>query len=395
MTATLERADLMARAAAFGEFADRFSDQADRDRRLPDVVIEEFMRTGLLRMIRSERLGGYEVSPTTYCEVLREIATHSAAAAWVAQVLTMHEWFMSYTDPRLQADVWGDNPDAVVVDAFAPSTNVTEVDGGYLLTGQWKFVSGVMWSDWAALGAIAVVPGGDGTPEPCLMFVPRSAFTIIDDWDPIGLRGTASNSVVGEDMFVPTYRAFPVARVAGTGEPCAERLDDGLLYHVPWSPMLSASIFPASIGIAQRALADFQAWTEKRLRPFEAGAEQRQNPSAQIVLAECSCQIDAAHALALRMTGEIEQYAREGRGVLTPLERARLFAWRGHISRTCAEVVDKLYREAGAHALFPSHPLHRSFRDVHAATAHASLSSADAMMSYGRTLFGGAGHPMF
>ena len=396
MTATLDRrTDLMARATTFGQFAAQFDEQAEQDRRLPDVVVDELVRSGLIRMLRPARLGGLEVDVTTYLEVLREVATHSASTGWIAQVLTVHEWFVAYTDPRLQQEIWDDNPDAIVVDAVAPTGRAEPAPGGFTLSGRWKFVSGVEWCSWAGLGVVAVLPDGDGTGEPCLFFVPRADFDVVDEWNPIGLRGTASNTVVGNDMFVPAHRIFPIARVASTGDPCGARLDDGPLFHVPWTPMLSSSIFPAAIGIAQRAVQDFHAWTEQRVRPYEAGAAQRENPSAQMVLADCWAQMDAVHALSLRFASELERYAAESHPVLTARERARLFAWRGYMSRTCAEVVDRLFREAGAHALFPSHPLNKSFRDVHAATAHASLASADAMMSYGRTLFGGAGHPMF
>lgn len=395
MTTISPRADLMAAATAFGEFAAKFDDEAEQKRRLPDAVVDELVSTGLIRIIRPRRLGGLEADVTTYLEVLREIATHSSSAGWISGVLTAHEWFMAYTDPQLQDEVWGEDPDAIVVDAVAPTGRAEAVPGGFKVSGQWKFVSGVEWCDWAGLGGIAVVPDGGGTPEPCLFFVPRADFTITDDWNPIGLRGTASNTVTGDDLFVPSHRVFPVARVASTGDPCGPRLDDGPLFHVPWTPMLSATLFPVPIGIAQRAVKDFHVWTEGRVRPYEAGAAQRENPSAQMALADCATQMDAVHALSLRFAAELERYAAEGHQTLTPVERARLFAWRGYISRTCAEVVDRLFREAGAHALFPTHPLNRTFRDVHAATAHASMASADAMTSYGRTLFGGAGHPMF
>lgn len=391
---TFDRAELTATADSFGVFASAYEDQADRDRRLPDLVVEELLRTGLVRLVRPARLGGIEADVTTYVDVLRAVAVHSASAAWVMQVLTAHEWFMAYTHPTLQDEIWGDDLDTIVVDAVMPAGRVEPADGGgYTMSGRWKFVSGVEWCHWAALGGLVALPDGDG-PEPCLLFVRRADFEVIDEWDTIGLRGTASNTVVVEDVHVPPHRVFPIARVAATGNPCAQRLDDGPLFHVPWGPMLSASIFPVSVGLAQRAVAQFRAWTEKRIRPFEAGAAQRDNPSARLTLAECAAATDAAYALLLRYGAEMDRYAAQGHSVLAPEERARLFAWRGYIARTCLGVVDRLYNDAGAHAIFPGHPMNRTFRDAHAAASHASLAPGDAMNSYGNTLFGGPGHPM-
>lgn len=393
--ATTVREDFIATAAKLGDFAAEYDDQADRERRLSPLVVEEMFRSGLTRLVRSKRLGGHEVPVSDYVEVLREVSSHSGSAGWVLQVMTIHEWFMSYTHPELQADVYGADPEAVVVDAVPPVGDAKPAAGGFELSGRWRFVSGVEWSTWAAVGAVAVLPDGPGTPEPCLFFVPRREFSIVDEWDTLGLRGTASNTVVVDSVFVPTHRVFPVGRVAATGEPVAERLDDGPLFHVPWGPMLCASIFPASIGIAQHALAEFRNWTEQRVRPYEAGAAQRENPYTQILLAESATRLDAVQALATRYAAELDRRGSDRRTVLTPEERARLFAWRGYISQTSSEIVDRLFRESGGNAQFATHPLHRLFRDSHAAASHASLLTGDSMLSYARAMFGGPGHPMF
>ncbi len=256
-------------------------------------------------------------------------------------------------------------------------------------------MSGIEWADWAAVGAVAVLPDGAGTPEPCLFFVPRADFDVVDEWHSLGLRGSASNTVVVEDVFVPNHRVFPIGRVAATGQPAADTTDDGPLYSVPFGPMLTLCIFPVVIGLAYRALREFRTWTEARVRPYEAGAEQRQNPASQIATAEASARVDAAYALALQYTALLERFGAEKRMTISLEMRERLFAWRGLIATTCTEVVADLYRAAGASALFPGHPLERVFRDVHAANMHASLLYGDAMINYGRSMYGQPGHPMF
>jgi 3-hydroxy-9,10-secoandrosta-1,3,5(10)-triene-9,17-dione monooxygenase len=392
---TLEQTDLIDQARRLGEFAGSLDAQADMDCHLDDAVIEKIKESGLISIVRSRRLGGMEASPTTYIQALEAIAEGSGSAAWVMQVLTIHEWFMSYTSPQLQEEVYGANPHAVVVDAVAPVGIVTPTEGGFQLSGTWRYVSGINWADWAAVGGVTTLEEGAGTPEPCLFFVPKSDLTIEYDWNPIGLRGSASNTVRVEDQFVPIHRVFPIGRVAATGEPAGERLDVGDLYQGPFAPMLCTAIFPITIGLARNALREFRAHTQARVRPYEAGAEQRQNPSAQITLADATARIDAMHALAMQYAGQLEQYASERRTVLSVEERERLFAWRGLIANTCAEVIEGLYRAAGASALFPGHPLERIFRDIHAATVHVSLLYGDAMINYGRSMFGGPGHPMF
>lgn len=390
----LTHAGIVDRARTLGERLSRHEAQADRDRRLPDAAIEELVQSGLVRLIRPARLGGCEAPPTTYVEALREVATHSMSGAWILQVLSVHEWFMAYARPELQEELWGHDRDALVVDSVAPIGEAEAVDGGFRLSGRWRFVSGVEWCSWAALGAVVELPDGDGRPEPCLFVVPREDFQVADEWHSLGLRGTASNTVTVERAFVPEHRLFTLARVAASGEPMGERLDDGLLFRVPWTPMLAAAIYPAVLGGAQRAVAELRTWTEQRLRPYEAGAQQRESPHAQLAIAEAAARIDGAHALAHRYAATLERYAADGRSALSEEERARLFAWRALIARTSVETVDRLYAEAGANALFPEHPMQQLFRDVRAAGAHVSLTWGDALTSYSRTMMGHPGHPV-
>jgi 3-hydroxy-9,10-secoandrosta-1,3,5(10)-triene-9,17-dione monooxygenase len=358
-----------------------------------DTVIEELVRSGLLRLLRSQRLGGLESDPVTYVEVVRELSRHDLSVGWLYGVLSIHEWYMSYCPPALQQEVYGPDGDAMVVDSLAPVGTATPVEGGHVVSGTWKFVSGVEWCSWAALTAMGPLPDGDG-PEPCFYFVPRAEFTVRDDWKVVGLRGTASNTVIVDEVFVPEHRRMPLGRVAASGRPQGEVLDDGPLYHVPFVPMLAGAIFPAPLGGAQQALEGYRAWTEGRVRPYSMGAEEREAPAAQFTLAECATRWDAAHALSLRYAEELYRLGQEGRSALDDVDRARFFAWRSFIGRTSADIADRLFQESGGNAIFEGHPMQQAWRDTHAAAQHVSIVYADAMTSYGRTQMGLPGHPM-
>jgi 3-hydroxy-9,10-secoandrosta-1,3,5(10)-triene-9,17-dione monooxygenase len=390
MTAT---AQLLDTARAVGEVAVSHRAQAERDRRLPDAVMDELVGSGLLRLLRSRRLGGLESDPRTYVEVIRELSRHDLSAGWIYGVLGIHEWYMSYVEPALQQEIYGPDHDAIVVDSLAPVGTAEPVEGGHLVSGTWKFVSGVEWCSWAAVTAVGPLPDGD-VPEPCFYFVPRAEFTVRDEWKVVGLRGTASNTVVVDRVFVPEHRRMPLARVAASGRPQCEVLDDGPLYRVPFVPMLAAAIFPAPLGGAQQALDAYRTWTEGRVRPYSMGAQEREAPAAQFTLAECSARWDAAHALSLRYADEVYRLGQEGRSALDDVERARFFAWRGHIGRTSADIADRLFQESGGNAIFEDHPMQQAWRDTHAAAQHVSLVYTDAMTSYGRTQMGLPGHPM-
>lgn len=366
---------------------------AERERRLADPVIEAMTESGLLRIVRSRRLGGLEAEPKEYLQITRELARHDVATGWIFGVLSIHEWLMSYVGAALQEDVWGRDPDAIVVDSIAPVGRGEAVEGGYVVDGTWKFVSGVEWCSWVAVNAVTQLPDGPA-PEPVLFFIPRADLEVKDEWHVVGLRGTASNTVAVDRVFVPEHRTLPLGRVAASGRPPGPVLDDGPLFRVPFIPMLALGLFPSSLGGAQQCLEAFHRWTAGRIRPFSQGEKAREMPIPQAALAEASTRWDAAHALAIRYAEELYDLGCRDVSVVDDATRARLFAWRSWIARTSAEVSDRLFLESGGNALFEGHPMQQAWRDTHAAAQHVSIGYADAMTSRGRTSFGLPGHPL-
>src|SRR3546814_14251733 len=81
-----------------------------------------------------------------------EMATVCASTAWVAQLLAVHSHAIAYYDPRLQEEIWGADPDALVASSVAPVGKVTPVEGGYRLSGRYSWSSGCDHSSRWLLG---------------------------------------------------------------------------------------------------------------------------------------------------------------------------------------------------------------------------------------------------
>lgn len=385
------RAELLDVAQEVGEYACSRRQESEQNRRMPDAVVEKLRASRLMRLCRHRKWGGAEADPMTFLDVGREIARGSASLGWIFSVLGFHEWYMSFTSDELQREVWGKDQDAMVCDSFAPVGQIEKVADGYTLTGTWRFCSGIEWSSWVAVGGVNVAPDGDH-PEHLMFFVPREDVVIHDDWNTLGLKGTASRAISVAPTFIPNHRVLALGRVAGPNGR-GSVVNDGPLWRMPLMTMQGLAILTPSTGIAQRVVEEFTAWTKGRIRPYENGAAAREAPAPQLALASAATQWDATWALA-------RQYAQEGwdrslsgkTWVLTEEERARYFSWRGYIGRSSVELSDQLFIGSGAMALFDSHPLQQLFRDVHSTGVHIGVDQADAYTSRGRVAMGFPGH---
>jgi len=112
-------------------------------------------------------------------------------------------------------------------------------DGGYRITGKWRFMSGSQNATW--LGAHLRVAG---TKETKTFLYPKSSATFHDIWHTLGLRGTASNEYSVDNLFIPHERAI-------YRDDPRDRRTDSPLYRFTSNPLYSIGFGGVSLGIAR------------------------------------------------------------------------------------------------------------------------------------------------
>ena len=127
------------------------------------------------------------------------------STAWVYGVVGVHNWQLALFDERAQQDV-GDDPATLIASTYMPVGRVTPVDGGFRLSGHWKFSSGSELCEWVFLGALVPPAVAGQPPEYRTFLLPKADYRIQQDWDVLGLRATGSHDIVVDDVFVPAYR---------------------------------------------------------------------------------------------------------------------------------------------------------------------------------------------
>ena len=221
-----------------------------------------------------------EAHPLTLVEVGRELARGSAALGWLYGLTAGHQWYLSFAHERLQQEVRDSEP-GLIVDSLVPGGQAEVVDGGYRLSGRWRFVSGVEWCSWAGL---AFVPPNADPPRPIVAFVPAEELTIEDTWRTVGLRGTASNEVTLDRAFVPAATGSSSSPSSPTTtSPRARSWSRGPLFKLPFMGMAAIHLAYTALGVAaagDRGVHPLDEDTGPRLRAHRrpGGARTRSSP---------------------------------------------------------------------------------------------------------------------
>ncbi|KOV60432.1 3-hydroxy-9,10-secoandrosta-1,3,5(10)-triene-9,17-dione monooxygenase oxygenase subunit [Streptomyces sp. MMG1121] len=359
--------------------------EAEALRRVPDTSVKEIEDTGFFQLLQPTAFGGRAADPLVFYTAVKEIAQACGSTGWVASVVGVHPWHVALFDPRAQEEVWGKDPKTRIASSYAPTGRAAAADGGFRLSGRWHFSSGCDHAQWALLGCL--VPDGEGNPVDMRTFlIPRTDYRVDDVWDTVGLRGTGSNDVVVEDVFVPEHRALSFGPVSALKVPGHE-LNQEPLYRLPYAGMFTTAISTPIVGIAEGAYHSYAEATQQRFR-VSYGQKVAEDPFAQVRIARAASDIDASWLQLTRNMGEMYALAERGEGI--PME-LRTRARRDQVLATerAVAAVDLLMENAGGSAMRTGPaPVQRAWRDAHTGRGHAANDPERALVMYGQCALG-------
>ncbi len=360
-------ADVVAAASAVVPLIRAHQELAEHLRRQPPQVTEALAAAGLLQMYLPKSMGGPEYPPLTAFRAIEVLSRTDGSAGWCVMIASSLSAFMAWMPAELGRMLAGDPADFRGAGSVRAMGRARPVEGGWLVSGQWDFASGVHGARW--LNCACVVMDGDaprrsptGTPATRTMWVPATAATILDTWSVVGLRATGSHDFAVRDVFVPAAHSYSLT------EPPRET---GTLYH---PRMLLISLWTGTaanaLGIARGAIDAFVELAG-RVSSTMSTALLRERPLVQTRVAEAAAIVQAARAYLFSAVGRA--WSTVGNGSEDPgpmVADARLAIV--HAMHESVRAVDLVFHAAGTNAVYSRNPLERYFRDVHVAVQHAA-----------------------
>lgn len=245
-------------------------------------------------------------------------------------------------------------------DLVAGSGTAVKVDGGYRVSARKVFGSGSPGGD--VLMTMAIYDDPAAGPTVLHFPVPLGApgVKVADNWRTLGMRGTGSNDILLDNVFVPDA-AIGVRRPAGRWTQ---------VFFVILSVGLPL-IYSVYLGIAEAA-------RETALR--EAG-RRRQDPTVQALVGEMDNEL-ATTRMAVRHMLDAADSDRLGLESINQVLVGRTLAGRAAI-----RTVEKALEVAGGAGFYRALGLERLFRDIQAARYHPLQEKPQAVFT-GRAALG-------
>ncbi len=236
-------------------------------------------------------------------------------------------------------------------DWIGGSGKATKVDGGYRIAARKRFTSGAAAGNVLMTGAI--YEGDDGSRSVIHFGAPMAApeVSIEETWRTMGMRGTGSNDVIIDDLFIPDANvAF--SRTAGQWHPVFQVI----------ATVAFPLIYAVYLGIAENA------------RDIAINMV-RGKTSSEHTIGLIGRMDTALRAAQLAHRWMLEVVARNAPSAETVNE---VMIGRSLVARHAIEVAELAMEVAGGAAFYRDNGLERCFRDIQGARYHPMQPGAQA-----------------
>jgi indole-3-acetate monooxygenase len=302
--------------------------------------------------------------------VLEELAYHDLTSGWCTMVGTTGIASLGTFLPQAGYEAvfaGGRIPTAAI--SFFPAGRAVRADGGFRLTGHWRFNSGIRHSEWFVGGTVVEGSEAENGGRPLVMFsaLPAKDVTLYDNWGGVtGLRGTGSCDCSVENYFLPEHFTF----VWDLLKPQPRR--GGLSYLLPPFSYVAKEHGSVAIGAARRALDELIKIATTTRGTFRSSRlDERQIVHRQI--AEADLKVRAARALLRERYGQLWEKVKAG-SLPDGADIADVRAIALHATDAAIATATMTYHFAGNTGLHHPHVIGRLLRDLNTAGIHQVMS---------------------
>jgi alkylation response protein AidB-like acyl-CoA dehydrogenase len=330
---------------------------------IPSELVDVLWDSGVFRAMMPRDLGGLEMHPVDWLDMIYELSRINGSVGWLACVVTGG---FDLRPPAVMAELLKDRR-WLVVGSGGRLGQARKVEGGYRVSGQWVFATGIPFATFVsgmvheidADGEVVINPK---TGRPLVLSALFAAEDIVlgAEFDALGLRGSGSGGFSADDVFVPDHIMMPAA------VPPAEYLARPLYREF----FLGMGHAAHALGLARGAV---DAYIALGHRKAAAGSRRQatfgRDQVDQVALAKADSIIRSSQLFAWDATGAAFDDAHLHEPITYEL-RVRFAQANTYASRMAHQAMLLVYGAAGTDGVIAKTRLERILRDLTTVVQH-------------------------
>jgi len=294
-----------------------------------------------------KKYDGLELSLTEGLNQLKELARIDASLGWTITLCSGANYFIGNLEPQTAQKIFLENKSPVCLGGSGGVFGTAEKQGDYyIIAGKWRYATGAPYLTHFTLNAEILengeqVQNDDGSPKVLSFVVPLKEVEIIEDWNTMGLKASATHSFKIDELklhksFSFLYNEFYLPQP---------------IFKIPFSVFADLTLWVNYIGMAEHFL------------------EEAHKIKSNQMLDDLENSISIFNKKISHYAQEIERKITNGSYFKTEFIE-EIHAEASNSVKKLSENIIKIYPYLGVKASRENHPLNQIFLDYFTATQH-------------------------
>lgn len=225
-------------------------DELEKERTLSKGILEALYEQKLLKVFVPDTLGGLGKNLIDGLKIFRQMGQLDGNIGWAVTIGSGGNMFLPLFQQH-EGEEYFKPENAVISGSGKLDGTARKVEGGYIISGRWHYCSGADYGTTFTMNTV-----NEDNREVVTCSVKRENVTVIQDWQAVGLKATASHTIQLDNVFVRDSETFQFDQIQNN-------------FHLPVHtfPFLTfseSSFFSLVIGMARNVLMkQQQALSEK------------------------------------------------------------------------------------------------------------------------------------
>lgn len=346
----------------------RESGRAEECRKMSSPILRLIYSKGWLKVLEPSICNGLQWELPRVVRLFEALAYSDGNLGWCVNLGAGANMFAGYFEERTAKAIFS-NPQTWCAGSGTPSGKAYEANGGYNLSGRWKYASGATHATHFTANAYLFDKNCNPiTKNGKLVFrsfiIPAKKVKVDDTWYVSGLKATSSNGFEIENVFVPKKETFSLLEPS----PFAW----APIFHFPFQTMAVVNMAVMPVGMAWHFLSLFETLMTHKI-PLNStnllGKNKRLQALFQSVKTQLQSDRDRMYKTLDHVWGYYLQGATASEIELSDLQQNAITA-----AQTARKTVNKLLPLTGMDAVFENTEINKVWRDINVAGQHYLLA---------------------
>lgn len=336
---------------------------------LTDKQLALIYENKLFNLFVPEEYGGLNLSLSEALQVEELLAEIDGSLGWTVTLCSGANMFVGFLDQEVAPSIFS-SKEVCLGGSGQASGRAEMFKDGFLVTGKWRYATGAPHNTVFTANCQIYLNGEPAlgrTNEPLIksFFFLKEEVTLLDEWNTMGLKATASHSFEVNNLFVDKKRSFQI-------DPAHATLNQ-LIYRYPFQQFAELTLCINTLGMTARFLELCVPIFKAR---FASGDGMERSSVVHQYLSKAKQEMADLRCVIYELAEDSWNQLHES-GSIAPSLLDHISKSSRQLVRTAQGWVCLLYPYCGMKAANPTEEINRVWRDLFTASQHSLLATPD------------------